>query len=144
MLIKLRPEQVEEGWDLFAPLIQKAIPPQIAVREGGLANILRAILAEEATAWVEVDLDKGAKALIITTVDYEPVIGARRLVIWSLTIFGDPGDVKDWKEAITTLKKHARGLGCKYILSFVNDKKYARYLSMVGAEFDSTLMTFEV
>lgn len=145
MLVKIHPEQFEQGWNAFAPLIQEALPPQVSIKERALINILRAVLMERATPWVEVNEETGnSRAFILTTIDQEPILHDKRLLIYILTVFGDPGGVEEWKSSLDTLRRHARAKDCASMITYAHDRDYARYLSMLGAETDTIMATFDL
>lgn len=145
MLVKIHPEQFEQGWNAFAPLIQDALPPQVSIRERALINILRAVLMERATPWVEVDEETGdSRAFVLTTIDQEPIMHEKRLLIYILTVFGDPGDIGEWKDSLDTLRKHGRAKDCTQMITYAYDEDYARYLSMLGADTDTVLAQFNL
>lgn len=145
MLVRIHPEQFEKGWETFAPLLQEAFPPRLAVQKDALVKVLRAVLGEKATPWIEVNKEtRQSRAFILTTIDREPIMHNRRLLIYVLTIFGDAGEPEEWRQAINTLRKHARKQDCNNIITYVYDEDYARYLSMLGADTDTVMAQFEV
>jgi len=143
MLVKLTPEQFKQGWNLFGPLIKQAIPPEIAVQERALSNILRGVLVERATPWVEIDRE-GSKAFLLTVVDQEPLLHYKRLLIYVLNVFGGVDDKETWHSAIETLKKHAKAKDCREIVMYVTDDRFERHLASLGVDVSTTFMQIPV
>jgi len=143
MLVKLFPEQFKQGWDLFGPLVKQAIPPEIAVQEKALSNILRSVLMERATAWVEIDRE-GSKAFLLTVVDQEPLLHYKRLLIYVLNVFGNIDERETWYSAVKTLKKHAEAKDCREIVMYVTDDRFERHLASLGVDVSTTFMQIPV
>lgn len=145
MLIKIHPEQFRKGWDAFAPLVQDALPPEISVQRDALVNVLRAVMMERATPWVEVDEGEGtSRAFILTTFDQEPITYQKNLLIYILTVFGEPGSREEWQNALRTLRKYGSANNCEEITTYVFDEEYERYLSTLGFDTQTTLARLEV
>jgi len=140
MLVKLYPEQVEAGWDLFAPMVQKAVPPELGISGKALVQVLKAILAERATAWVEVSDEGAPRAFAVTTVDMEPIMNTKRLLIYILHVFGKGVDREAWQAGIGTLEDHARSKGCQEVIMYVTDSSFERYLNQLGIDTGTSLM----
>lgn len=144
MLVKIHPEQFRKGWDEFAPLVQEALPPEISVQRNALTNVLRAVLMERATPWVEADEEHGARAFILTTKQEEPITFQRNLLIYILTVFGEPGSREEWHQALNTLKKHGEAEDCQEMITYVYDEEYERYLSTLGFDTRTTLARLDI
>lgn len=143
MLVKIEPEKVSEGWNLFASLIEEALPEDIPGSEVVMTNILSSIMAEQAHAWVEMSEEKSPRAFIVTTFQEDIVQNRKSLLIYTLTVL-EEAERADWKSGLKTLGEFARSEGCGDITFHIQDQQYRRYLEMLGAEFAGTVMVYEV
>lgn len=144
MLIRLLPEQVSEGWDLFAPLIQEALHPHTAINTNVMVNILRSVLIEDAQAWLEISEKQGPRAFVLTRFDYDHLIGIKRLEIYTLTVIGGEASREEWKKGLKVLETYARKNGCDEIIMQVVDPRFEKFLRGLGVDVDTTLMRLEV
>lgn len=144
MLLRLIPEQVSEGWSLFAPLIQSTLPPGVMGSDAALSNALRAILAEEAEAWLEIGPEGQPRVFLLTTLMTDKVAGGNMLVIYTIHLLGGALDRESWIDGIETLKSYARSKGCGSIISHVINEQFLRFLNGLGIKAESHLITIPV
>lgn len=139
MLIRLTPEQVEEGWDTFAPVLETALPSYMAATRTAMTNILRSILVEESDIWIY-KKDGETKAVVMTSFYQDHVVNSLDLIIYALVVLDDSVSDEDWLEGIDTLRGYADKHECGNVLAFVENPIFKRKLERLGAEKVSLIM----
>lgn len=137
MLVPLLPEQVSQNWRTIAPLILDTLPAGLGITPIVPANILRAILAEEALVWVWYDDREAVEAaeislVVMTAPRVDNVTGIKDLLIYSLTAVRELNHKRIWIEGLETLEKHARACGCRNICAFTDHEGLVRFLQNEG------------
>lgn len=143
LLLKILPEQVSERWEVFAPLIEKSLPPTVTNRRLRMSNVLRSILTEDLVVWVFYDQQRQERYVVTTIVRTDEVTLGKDLLIYSFTGLGQvtPDEVM---EGIEVLKKYAKDNGCKTIIAYSADDRVVQFLENQGASANYKLIQMEV
>lgn len=125
MIYQVRTEDLKEGWKALRPYILEALPPQIAVHETAISNILKALLIGDAQLWLVYPLDDEETripiAIAVTTVYSDPLTRARSLLIYSFTAIGELTR-QDYLHGIQDLKKYAKEKNCYNLIAFIENE----------------------
>lgn len=139
MLIRLLPEQVESGWEIFCPMIVETLPPTLRVNLETRINILHAILREDAFVFIYKDKEQETKAFILASILVDVVAGQRYLLIYSFYgIVSLSSD--DYQTGISELKTFAEARECTEVLAYVEDDRLVRKLQQYHIEKVTNLM----
>lgn len=138
MLIRLLPEQVNEAWDVIAPAVAETLPPTIAGSYTAIVNVLEAVLAERAVAWIYYK-DGRPACFILTTTHRDPIMHSVNLLIYSMFAFEDLSE-DDWQHGLDRLKQYAKFIGAEKVIAFSDQPAVIRMLDRMGAETSFTLI----
>lgn len=143
MLLRIFPEQVSQAWEMYAPLIARGLPREIALDRTLLTNILAAILRDEAVLFVAVDEQRRPWAGVLVTPVRDNLACSTSLLVYSL--YAVQGDVRKWKDAMAELKRYAEAHGYDRVIGYYNtkDEAYRRLLRAIGGEVDTGLVVFD-
>lgn len=136
LLLRMLPEQVSDKWDIFAPLIEKSLPPTVVNGRRRMANVLRSILMDELVVWVYQNHSGTEVKYVVTTLErVEPVSLTKDLLIYSFTGLGvaSPADVQD---GFSKLAKYAKSRNCLSMVAYANEKRIIDFLVANGAKAD--------
>jgi hypothetical protein len=111
----------------------------------GMVNILRAILAEEAEMWGVYNEDEEGliKAIMLTGVNIDPIIGSIRLVIYSIYGFQQL-TIDDWRAGMDALYAYAKHRGCLAIIAYSSLDEMRAKVERIGGRTDYFLIEFPV
>jgi hypothetical protein len=138
MLIRLLPEQVSEAWDVIAPAVAESLPTTVVHSYTAVVNVLEAILAEKAVAWLY--YKEGRPACFILTTPYrDPIVHTVNLLIYSMFSFEDL-DEDDWQHGLDRLKQYAKFIGAEKVMAYTNQPGVIRLVSKLGADTSYTLI----
>lgn len=121
MLIRLLPEQVNENWEVIAPLISLGQDPEVGQSRQGMVNVLRAILMEQLVCWAYVE-DKKFIFLLCTQIRTDKVTLDRQLLIFSFTSIREVSN-RILKRTFAILTKYARSNDCRTIIGYVDNEQ---------------------
>lgn len=140
-LIKLLPEQIAENWDKLRPAIRESLPPQVAVSNEALKQILQNLLAKRGHVWVYRH-GNTLPAMVVTTIHTDPLSGARSLLIYSIYAFGELR--RDMiEDGMETLGTFAEDKGLDEIIAFsANDALSKFFEEEQGADASYRLIRF--
>lgn len=137
LLLRMLPEQVSDKWNLFAPLIEKSLPPTVVNGRRRMANVLRSVLMDELVVWVYQGRESEEAKYVVTTLERtEPVSLTKDLLIYSFTGLGGhirPDEVQD---GFSKLAKYAKSRGCLSIVAYANEQRIIDFLVANGAKAD--------
>jgi hypothetical protein len=137
------PEQVANGWDTLAPMIVQSLPPTVANNPIMLANVITAIMLEEADVWILTDGGHDHSAVALTTYMFDPVARIKMMVLYS--VYGiTPLDDEKWNDGFTSLRKFAKARGCKSIIAYTQFDRVKQMAEKNGADISYTLLTMGV
>lgn len=143
LLLKTVPEQVSSKWEIFAPLLEKSLPPTVTNRRLRMANVLRAILMEELQVWVFVDENQVERYIMSTTIRTDKVSLGKDLLVYSFTSLGQV-EPRYVKQGVEVLKKYAKGNGCQSIIAYSADERVTRFFEGLGGSANYKLMQMRV
>lgn len=141
MLLRYLADQVGESWDFFRPIVCEMVPEEY--RTGlGPANILRAILLDEAILWGFKHEDN-IDFFVLTSFMEDKVLNLKGLVIYGIYAV-NPLPRKDWLEGLETLKKFAKHEGCGSILGYTSIPAVAKIARQLGAGVEFVRIDIEL
>ena len=141
-LVRLFPEQIEEKWELIAPMLAQSLPPWMRVQRDTLTCILEKLLLEEATLWCLRRDDKLYGLVMLSELE-DKVIGLRALLVYSIyALIQITPEL--WEEGLETLKTFARSRGYSGIVAFSNIPGIIAACDRSGARTEFHLIEFEV
>jgi hypothetical protein len=142
MLVRITPDQVSKGWEIFGPMIMESMPDEGEVAKLIETNILAGILREEGQVWVY-ETDEAYKAVILTTIHDERLLGIRHLIIFALYRVENMSP-KEWKEGLESLHRYKDSIGASSILGYyhTDDIKYKRFLQSLGGDASTSIIRF--
>lgn len=143
LLLKMLPEQVNELWHNFAPLIAQSLPPIVYNSRLRMANVLRSILMEELEVWVYYDENKQERYVVSSLIRTDPVSLGKDFLIYSFTSLGQIVP-KHFENGLGVLKKYARANNCDVITAYVSDERIEQFLVSQGADNEFNLIQIEV
>lgn len=135
MLIKLEPEQINAWWEVLAPMVAEALPPQVENSVRGMTNILTAALLEDCQFWgYYKDYEKSDEktsadmhALVVTSINIQPLVKVPYLEIFAL--YGNSNiRPQDIAEGMGTLRMYAEKKGCQKIIAYTANPALVRLL----------------
>ena len=143
MLIRLTPEQVNKGWHLFGTMIMDSLEQSGENYKLIETNILRAILTEEAQAWVYDLGENDISAFLLTKVEDDRLMGYRNLVIYSLYRIKEMS-IEEWKKGLEALHRYKDSIGAVSIIGYyeTEDKIYRRFLQSLGGDPSISIIRF--
>lgn len=148
MLVKLLPEQIARYWNQIRETLYHTLLPTVDVDEVVLANILHAALSERVQVWVmhEPGSDKATlQAVGLTTFADDLASGTRNLVILSLYgLYESNGDVKNWENAVDTIREFAVGHSCKKLVAYSNKPRAIALAERMGADVSYRFINIEL
>lgn len=121
MLVRLLPEQVNENWEILAPLISIGQDPEVGQSRQGMVNTLRAILLEQLVCWAYIE-DKKFIFLLCTHIRTDEVTLDRQMLIFSFAAIRNVTN-RILKRAFAVLTKYARNNKCRTIIGYVADEQ---------------------
>lgn len=140
-LIQLLPEQIAQNWKSFRPAIRESLPPQVAVSNKAMKQILQSLLAERGHLWVYRQ-GNNLVGMVVTTIHEDPLSGARSLLIYSLYAWSQLTQ-ESIESAMATLGKHAENEGLDEIIAFSANKQLSRFFEEEkGADASYRLIRF--
>lgn len=143
LLLRMLPEQVSEGWDFYAPVIAKSLPPTVTNARLRMVNVLHSILKDELVVWVYQSRAGDIKYVMSTLERIEPVSLTKDLLLYSFTGLGDVKPV-DLLTGFEKLSMYGKSRGCVAIIAYVDEPRVVRFLVNQGARADFKLVQMEI
>ena len=145
MLLKLMPDQVSRYWDLFKEAILETVPPIPNESPETLNNMLAALLAEGAQAWVSFRKEDNVNKVhgfIVTSIVYDPITNTRSLYIQSIYVPENNSIEQDWIEGMMALRKFAIANNCNRVLGHTKNKRLIEFAAKFGGNTDYVLCSW--
>lgn len=140
-LVKLLPEQVAGSWDKLRPAIRQSLPPQVAVSNEAMKQILESLLADRGDVWVYRD-GNTLTGMVVTTIHKDPLSGARSLLLYSIFAFQELTQ-EAIENSMETLQKHAEEHDIDEVIAFSANDALSRYFEEHhGADASYRLIRF--
>lgn len=147
MMLKLPADQISNMWNLFEYALWNSVPPGITPSEGFLANTLAACIAGDLQCWLSfqkrADNTREILGVVITYIDNDECSGDKNLLIYSLYGYGKM-PTRMWAEGMETLKKYAKGAGCKRILAFTSHENVMKIAKFLDCNAEVSVLQWEI
>lgn len=145
MLLRLLPEQVNKYWDLFKIAILETVPPIPNESPETLNNMLTALLAGSAQAWVSfrmIDKVNVVHGFIVTSMVYDIVTNTRTLYIQTIYVAESDSIEQDWIEGMTALRKFAIKNNCNRVIGHTKNTRMIEFAKKFGGNTDYVLCSW--
>lgn len=151
MLVQMLKEQIAKNWALIAPAIENSLPPTADSNINRMTLILENLLKGEMQCWLiypdDIKLEDADKqsllGVMVTTVVVDTGTLAKNLLIYSLYGF-KVVDLSVYRDCLSTLRIAAREVGCSKIIAYTNVDGAAQLAKRLGANTDTTFVSFNV
>lgn len=148
MLVKLLSSDIADFWPAIKHSIDKSLPPttyQSPIRE---ANIRRALMAGDMTAWMIYREGESAMqmvgVMIVQTV-HDPASEVRSLEIYSLAAIGERSiPAEAYEDGMKALKEEASERGCARICFYTRTESVVEQAKKMGFEPEYQFLTYIV
>jgi hypothetical protein len=145
MLLRLLPDQIARYWEIFKESILATVPPIPAQSPETLNNMLSALLAGIAQAWVTYRKEDDKVLVIgfvITNIIYDEVTNTQSLYLQSVYVPNDNSIAQDWVEGLAAVMKFAEANNCSRVLCHTNNPKLMDWAKKFGGECDYVLCSW--
>ena len=146
MLTKLESEVISRYWEDIADAIVASVPPLAEVTDTALNELLKGLLEDRMQAWILCDIIEDRTvvyALVITTIWRDPGLDTKNLLIYALYGYSTIQESM-WKAGLETLRKYARGIGCKAIVGLTSVPRIREVVEQLGGDTSISLITLAV
>lgn len=124
MLRMMEREEITKYWDQVSDAVKNALPPG----EYNELQLMRRATQGDMQVWMMLgEGDPALKGIVTTFIITDFITGARKLYIYSLTMFVRIGQ-EAWHDNMMDLMKFARGAGC-YVIEAETQSNEIRKLS---------------
>jgi len=142
VLIRLEPEQVNDNWPVFKPILAESLPPGMAADQNAMTNILTSALMGDCVFWGHYRKQEKREpgdfaGLVVTSVNQSPVTKLKRLLVFSFWADDNTGRAEIVK-GIRTLEEYARSKNCKSLYAVTENNKLEQVLDALGWNSNST------